>query len=63
MINVYFTGSDLVVPISYEDYKDRLSAQSIFNISVMANVMETDYQVQFISSTFPNDDYYIYFQF
>lgn len=38
--------------VSFDDYKNKLSKQSIFNVSVMTNVLETDYQV-FIAIVLP----------
>lgn len=36
---------DVSATVSYEEYENSLASQAIFTISVMANVIEADYQV------------------
>lgn len=43
----------LTTTVDYEDYEKHLSMQSLFSVSVMANVLETDFQVlTFVSNFF-----------
>lgn len=41
--------SDASVVVTFDEYKNRLSSQAIFNVSVMTNVLETDYQFYMFS--------------